>query len=556
MNTDISVRDLSVSFGNHEVAHGVSFDLTSGRITALVGESGSGKTVSAMALPRLEAPGARVSGGARVAGPGLEVNLLAEDADLHLIRGGLIGTVFQEPATAFNPLFTIGDQIAESWRPPSHTHASHQTTRRVVADQLRAAGLTDTDRIARSYPHQLSGGQLQRAMIAMAVINTPALLIADEPTTSLDVTVQKGILDLIRSLATDSGIAVLLITHDMGIVAEVADDVHVMHDGRIVEHGAVEEVFHHPQDDYTRALLAAVPRLPDSAAEAAFLRGPHVMTEQDSSSASQAGPAVVRVDGLAVAYGRRSPVVEGIAFTAVAGQTVALVGESGSGKTTVARAVSGQLAPAAGTVEIEGETLSDTHRRASRSLLARIGYVFQDNASALNPRRTIGWSIAEPLSVATPEDASSAPTRAEISKRVVELLEQVELPASYAQRYPHQLSGGQRQRVGIARALALSPHLVIADEPTSSLDVTVQDRILTLVERLQEELGFACLFISHDLAVVARIADEVCVMHTGRIVERGTPAQVLIDPQDPYTRELVAASPKLDLSVGGGRDLR
>ncbi|PZF43703.1 MULTISPECIES: ABC transporter ATP-binding protein [unclassified Curtobacterium] len=562
----LQVEGLRVAFGDAEpVVRDVSFDLTPGRVLALVGESGSGKSVSAMSVLGLLPPQASVSGSARFRGEEL---IGAPVETVRAVRGAGIGVVFQEPMNSFTPVLSIGTQIAEAVR--AHpTGLDRAGVRARVDELLRDAGLTDPERIRKAYPHELSGGQLQRAMIAMALAGDPVALFADEPTTALDVTVQAGILDLLRRLGRERSLAVLLITHDMGVVADVADDLLVLRRGDPVEHGTVAEVFAHPTADYTRELLAAVPSLearPASAAPAADpdaragdpgsraqrqLTAPGarevspsaktaaVTGEADASRASRS--LVARLRDVAVRYSRRGgPTVSGIDLDLHAGETVGLVGESGSGKSTIGRALAGLVPVVAGSVEVDGSDLRTARGRRLRELRSRVGIVFQDPASSLNPRQTIGWSIAEPLLV---HGTDSAVGRAE---RVRELLTAVQLDPTWAERFPHQLSGGQRQRVAVARALALRPALVIADEPTSALDVTVQAAVLDLLAGLQREFGFGMLLISHDLAVVRQLADRVIVLRDGRIVERGSTDAVLDDPQQDYTRMLLAAAPVAD----------
>ncbi|MBT1160753.1 ABC transporter ATP-binding protein [Bifidobacterium sp. SO1] len=559
----VTVDGLTVSFDGRDVTHGVSLKLFPGRITALVGESGSGKSVSAMALPRLDPSVASVRGRALIGDPsasGGDIDLLAADAPLQRIRGELIGTVFQEPSTAFNPVFTLGMQVAESLKYHQKNLSAAERKRKVL-EQLREVGLEDAERVWSSYPHELSGGQLQRVMIAMAIINRPKVLIADEPTTALDVTTQQAILKLISSLARELDLAVLLITHDMGVVWQAAQDVYVMHDGVIVEQGSVEHVFRAPADDYTKMLLAAVPRLhvddddADGDGSDGGFRGEGVARvgervagagapadEQSEESAALAGgETIASLNDVAVSYRHGKAAVEHISFDLVAGRTRALVGESGAGKTTIAKVISGQLAPSGGSVLIAGQDLAKAHGRRKREILSHMGYVFQDSGSALNPRKTVAWSISEPMSV------QGGFSEADKRRRVAELLDQVELPADAADRFPHQLSGGQRQRVGIARALALNPSLLIADEPTSSLDVTVQRKVLDLLRRLQLEHGFACLFITHDLGIVQEVSDVITVLRHGHIVESGVTGHVLRHPEADYTRTLLAASPKIEL---------
>ncbi|PZE27450.1 ABC transporter ATP-binding protein [Curtobacterium sp. MCLR17_042] len=562
----LQVEGLRVAFGDAEpVVRDVSFDLTPGRVLALVGESGSGKSVSAMSVLGLLPPQASVSGSARFRGEEL---IGAPVETVRAVRGAGIGVVFQEPMNSFTPVLSIGTQIAEAVR--AHpTGLDRAGVRARVDELLRDAGLTDPERIRKAYPHELSGGQLQRAMIAMALAGDPVALFADEPTTALDVTVQAGILDLLRRLGRERSLAVLLITHDMGVVADVADDLLVLRRGDPVEHGTVAEVFAHPTADYTRELLAAVPSLEARPGSAAPAAGPDaragepssraqrqltapgarevspsaktaaVTDEADASRASR--PLVARLRDVAVRYSRRGgPTVSGIDLDLHAGETVGLVGESGSGKSTIGRALAGLVPVVAGSVEVDGSDLRTARGRRLRELRSRVGIVFQDPASSLNPRQTIGWSIAEPLLV---HGTDSAADRAE---RVRELLTAVQLDPTWAERFPHQLSGGQRQRVAVARALALRPALVIADEPTSALDVTVQAAVLDLLAGLQREFGFGMLLISHDLAVVRQLADQVIVLRDGRIVERGSTDAVLDDPQQDYTRMLLAAAPVAD----------
>ncbi|PZE65613.1 glutathione ABC transporter ATP-binding protein [Curtobacterium sp. MCPF17_018] len=556
----LQVEGLRVAFGDAEpVVRDVSFDLTPGRVLALVGESGSGKSVSAMSVLGLLPPQASVSGSARFRGEEL---IGAAVETVRAVRGAGIGVVFQEPMNSFTPVLSIGTQIAEAVR--AHpTGLDRAGVRARVDELLRDAGLTDPERIRKAYPHELSGGQLQRAMIAMALAGDPVALFADEPTTALDVTVQAGILDLLRRLGRERSLAVLLITHDMGVVADVADDLLVLRRGDPVEHGTVAEVFAHPTADYTRELLAAVPSLEARPASDEPLAstetrpaGQDAASEgRDLSAAAslgraQAGPAaasrasrqsVARLRDVAVRYSRRGgPTVSGIDLDLHAGETVGLVGESGSGKSTIGRALAGLVPVVAGSVEVDGSDLRTARGRRLRELRSRVGIVFQDPASSLNPRQTIGWSIAEPLLV---HGNDAAADRAE---RVRELLTAVQLDPTWAERFPHQLSGGQRQRVAVARALALRPALVIADEPTSALDVTVQAAVLDLLAGLQREFGFGMLLISHDLAVVRQLADQVIVLRDGRVVERGSTDAVLDDPQQDYTRMLLAAAPVAD----------
>jgi peptide/nickel transport system ATP-binding protein len=538
--TDLTIAfDTEAGHSARPVVDGISFELHRGRTLALVGESGSGKSVTAMSLLGLLPGNARVSGSIHL---GADELVGASTPLLREVRGGRIGTIFQEPMNAFNPVLTIGWQIEEALkahRSERRAAAAARPRERVVT-LLESVGIPDPERVRRAYPHQLSGGQLQRAMIAMALSSNPDVLIADEPTTALDVTVQAGILELLRSVIERFGTAILLITHDMGVVADLADDVAVMRHGRIVEHAPVVELFATPQAEYTRALLEAVPTL-----GSLELGSPVDATgaQEPTGPAAEDAPAA-EVTDLVIDYGVRRaksrPAVDGVSLRIDAGRIVGLVGESGSGKSTIGRALAGLVSPASGVVRVAGADLARASRRELRRARASIGYVFQDPASSLNPRASIGESIAEPLRLHSSLDG---PAR---RRRVVELLDAVQLPRDAADRFQHELSGGQRQRVAIARAIALTPALLIADEPTSALDVSVQARVLDLLRELQRGLGFACLFISHDLAVVADLVDEVAVMHEGRIVERGSVDDVLRRPADPYTQRLLAAAPVAD----------
>jgi peptide/nickel transport system ATP-binding protein len=520
---------LRVSFGGAEpVVDGVSFTLTPGRVLALVGESGSGKSVSAMGLLGLLPSTATLTGSAIFRGQEL---IGASDEVLRQVRGAGIGVVFQEPMASFTPVLRIGTQIAEAVRAhPSGLDRDAVNAR--VHDLLTAAGISDPERISRAYPHELSGGQLQRAMIAQALAGDPVALIADEPTTALDVTVQAGILELLRTLCRERSLAVLLITHDMGVVADVADDVLVMRHGRMVEQQSAVSLFAAPEAAYTRELLAAVPVLET---------GDELEARGATGASGASRPVVAELRDVAIRYARRGdPTVSGIDLVLRAGETVGLVGESGSGKSTIGRALAGLVPVVHGSVTLDGVDLATARGRRLRDLRSRIGLVFQDPASSLNPRATVGRSIAEPLVLHS--DLDQAAQR----RRVLELLRAVQLDPSFAERYPHELSGGQRQRVAVARALALRPSLVIADEPTSALDVTVQAAVLDLLRELQTEFGFACLLVSHDLAVVRSLASEVVVLRNGRIVERGATDRVLSAPTEQYTRMLLAAAPVAD----------
>ena len=539
----LSIDDLRISFAApgsgadaQEVVHGISLELMPGRVLGLVGESGSGKSVTAMAVLGLLPPTARLSGSVRLAGE----ELIGAPVDrLRRARGGEIGMIFQEPMSALNPVFRIGFQIAEAIRQHQPQIGRRAADTRVL-ELLSLVGVPEPARIAASYPHEVSGGQLQRAMIAMAISNDPLALIADEPTTALDVTVQAQILSLIRDLKDRLGTAVLLITHDMGVVADVADDVSVMRDGEIIESAPATELYRNPGADYTRRLLAAVPRLDSLViAERQPDRDPsHPPTEDPAVPAAELTGLDIRYRGRGLGAGLLAS--HNVSLTIGRGETVGLVGESGSGKSTVGRALAGLITPAAGTVRIDGTDIFRLRGRPLRQLRTRIGMVFQDPASSLNPRHTVGRSIGEPLRLHSHLDQGGR------QREVARLLDAVRLGPGFAGRFPHELSGGQRQRVAIARALSMRPSLLIADEPTSALDVSVQDQILRLLTELRVELGFACLFISHDLAVVAEVTSRVAVMRNGEVVETGPSGRVLQQPQDPYTQRLLAAVPVPD----------
>ena len=554
----------------------INLDLIKGQVLALVGESGSGKSVTAMGALGLLSANALVSGSAVLDCCRQNQELVGAAREiLDQVRGEHVGVIFQEPTTALDPLFTIGDQIAEAiaihgeGKRKRTTARQRRAVRTQVLNALSRAGLggdqRETERIADSYPHQLSGGQLQRACIALATANHPSVLIADEPTTALDVTVQAEILDLLRQLASE-GVAVLLITHDMGVVADVADAVAVMRHGRIIERGDVRTIFASPSHDYTRQLLAAVPRLnslrggagggTDTGAGVAAVSGAGLakVAAVNSDAAASEGDGVasrvgdsaqplVHIENLDVVYrnGRRQVhAVRGVSFDIARGQVLGLVGESGSGKSTIAGTLTGLVPIHSGSVQVDGLEVAGASGRKLRGVRSQTGIVFQNPASSLNPRRSVGASIGQPLQLHTNL------TNAQRRQRVNELLEAVRLPASMAQRYPHEMSGGQRQRVAIARALALQPKLLIADEPTSALDVSVQAVVLELLANLQHELGFACLFVSHDLAVVEQVASQVVVLRQGQVVEAGKTTKVLSAPSDPYTQALVAAVPVPD----------
>ncbi len=524
----LSLRDLSVDFrtdtGTVHAVRGISFDVAPGEVVAVVGESGSGKSVSSRAMLGLLPPTASVTGSARLR----EDELLGKSAnELRPIRGDQVSMVFQEPSTALNPVYSVGWQLIEGIR--AHSDISKKDARARAIELLELVGIPDPEHRVDYYPHQLSGGQKQRVVIAMAISCDPDVIIADEPTTALDVTVQAAILELLLELRERLGTAIILITHNMGVVADMADRVVVMYRGTIVEEAPARALFATPRHPYTRLLLDAVPHLGRE-------HGPQPIEDAE---------VVLAVDDLVVEFAGRlgQPsfvAVDHVSFEVGRGEVLGLVGESGSGKTTVGRAAVGLQQPTSGSIAVSGTTISGLSEAKLRPHRARFGFVFQDPAASLNPRMSIGDCIAEPLHVQTSlEDR-------EIDAKVRELLESVELSAHHASRFPHELSGGQRQRVSLARALALDPDLLIADEPTSALDVSVQARVLELFTELQHRLRFACLFISHDLAVVDSLANRVAVMQNGTLVEIGPREQVLGSPRESYTQRLIAAVPVPD----------
>jgi peptide/nickel transport system ATP-binding protein len=550
----LSVRDLRIVFGAGPSAttavDGASWDLGRGEVLAVVGESGSGKSVTALSLLGLLPRSAHVTGHADLAGHG---DLLALSGEpLRRLRGAVVSMVFQDPGSTLNPVLTIGDQLAEAVR-VHRPGTSRAAARARALELLETVRLPDPASRVRAYPHQLSGGQLQRVVIAMALADEPAVVVADEPTTALDVTVQADVLDLLRDLTVRRGTSVVLITHDMGVVADLADRVVVLRHGEVVETGTVREVLRSPRAEYTRELLAAVPQLPAAHLDTEVVSGErdHRAVPDDPARSSLPGTdpggevPVLDVRGVSVTYGGRwrqegLRALDGVDLRIGAGRVLGLVGESGSGKSTLAGVVNGLVRPAQGSVRISGVDPTTLRGKALRAVRARVGVVFQNPYSSLDPRASVADSVAEPLLLHT-----DAPPR-EVRDRVAGLLDAVALPAGSGDRFPHELSGGQRQRVAIARAIALGPDLLIADEPTSALDVSVQARVLDLLADLRGRFGFACLFITHDLAVVGQVADRIAVLHRGRVVEEGPAEAVLTRPMHPYTRRLVAAAPVTD----------
>ncbi|MFT3943770.1 MAG: ABC transporter ATP-binding protein [Ancrocorticia sp.] len=535
---DLRVRFTGSARGSaREAVAGVSLEVHDGEIVAVVGESGSGKSVTALSILGLLPTTANVSGSVRFRG---EEIVGADLTTLRGIRGRLVSMVFQDPMASLDPVFSIGYQVGQAIK--RHRPGLSRSERRdAVVDLLEKVGIPRAGERLREYPHQFSGGQLQRIIIAIALAAEPALILADEPTTALDVTVQQEILDLLRRINRDLGTSILLITHDMGVVADIADRVIVMRSGAVVEEAPTETLFSSPTCEYTRALLDAVPTGEGGAGTAPSGKG-------------GAGVApVIEVRNLRVNYrtrfARTPDVVKDVSFAIREGEMLGLVGESGSGKSSIGRSLIGLAPVTGGSIHLDGTDLAAAKAAEQRRARTRIGVVFQNPANSLNPRLTIGESIAEPLRMvqrAGREREVGRASRAEREKEVGRLLDEVALPAAWSGRYPHELSGGEKQRVAIARALALSPRLLIADEPTSALDVSVQAEVLDLLRRLQAENHFACLFISHDLFVVQSLCQNVVVLRGGQAVEQGESLRVLREPAEEYTRRLVLSAPVAD----------
>ncbi len=555
----LSVEGLSVAFGSAHVVENLSFAVHAGRTLAIVGESGSGKSITALSIMRLaEGLGATMaSGRIRFSGRDGAVDLLdLPQKQMRGIRGKDVAMIFQEPMTSLDPVFTVGDQIAEALM--LHEGMTRAEALAEAEKLLEKVRMPDARDLLARYPHQLSGGMRQRVMIAMALACRPRLLIADEPTTALDVTIQAQILGLIADLQRELGMAVVFITHDMGVVAEIADDVVVMRHGRMVETGPVGEIFANPQAPYTRALLAAVPKLGSMAGEPLPRRLPLLSPETGAEIAAPEAQDTARVDEPPLLSVRdlvtrfdvkrtlfgtvthRVHAVEKVSFDIRQGETLALVGESGSGKSTIGRTIQQLQAPTSGEIAFAGRKVSEMSAAERHALRQQIQYIFQDPYASLDPRKTVGFSIAEPIRVHRLLEGKA------VAARVAELLEAVGLPPEHAKRYPHEFSGGQRQRICIARALACNPRLIIADEALSALDVSVQAQIVNLFMELQERHGLSYLFISHDMSVVERISHRVAVLYLGQVVELGSRTQVFETPAHPYTRRLLSAVPSAD----------
>ena len=527
----VDIRNLDVTFstdaGDVVAVKDVSLDVRAGEVLAIVGESGSGKTVTARTILGLLPETATTRGAVILGG----TDIIGLDYKrLRGVRGTEAAMIFQEPSTALNPVYTVGWQLAEGLR--AHGNYSKSQAKARAIEMLGRVGIPDPARRVNDYPHQFSGGQKQRVVIAMALALDPTVIVADEPTTALDVTVQAEILDLLRKLRDETGTAIVLITHNMGVVADLADRVAVMYNGEIVETAPVQELFSAPKHEYTKRLLAAVPRLEIADRILAPVEGPP--------------QTIVAADNLVIEYPGRFGrpafrAVDEVSFTIAPGEVVGLVGESGSGKTTIGRAIAGLTPVAGGSLRVLGAEMLGIKEREFRPHRKDLGFVFQDPATSFNPLLTIAQCVAEPLIV-----HKLAKNPVEARDKVDELLEAVQLPAAFGDRFPHELSGGQRQRASLARALALDPKLLIADEPTSALDVSVQARVLDLFGEIQGKFGFATLFITHDLAVVDLLAHRVVVLHLGRIAEQGTTAQVLGSPKDDYTKKLIASLPVPD----------
>jgi peptide/nickel transport system ATP-binding protein len=547
----LSVSDLEIAVGDKPIVHGASFSVSRGEVVAIVGESGAGKSMTAMAIPALLPPGTTREGSILFEGTEL---ITKSEGDLRRYRGSEIACVYQEPMTALNPLHTVGDFLDEA----IGAHESKTSARRREPQELlELVGLGGFDDLLRRYPHQLSGGQRQRIMAAGAVAWEPKLLIADEPTTALDVTTQRNLLAMFRDLVRRERMGMIFVTHDMGVVADIADSVVVMRHGKVVEAGDVYSTFENPQHEYTRSLLAAARALHGAesapvADEGADAGHEGTATSPQPLAEDGADDIALRVRDLVVEYKRsglrkprseenRRAAVQSANLTVARGETLGIVGESGSGKSTIARAILGLAPVTGGSVELAGVELVGLKRRHRRRALSRLGVVFQDPTSSLDPSLPLWRVVTEPLW----RSGTVRDTR-ELRRRARELLADVDLDPTWIERRRHELSGGQRQRVAIARAISHRPDVLIADEPTSALDVTVQVTVLELLARLQREHDFACIFISHDLYVVSTISDRVLVMKDGQVVENGPTDQVIHDPENEYTRTLLGAIPVPD----------
>ena len=572
MSPLVEIKNLSISFTSgeevFEAVKNITFTVNRGEIVGIAGESGSGKSVTCLSIPRLlPSPPARYDTGQILfsLNDNAPVDMLRVDTrTLSEIRGGEVGVIFQEPMSSLNPVFTCGHQVIESVL--LHNNPDRKLAHEKTIDLFRSVKLPDPEAMFNRYPHQLSGGQKQRVMIAMAMSGNPSLLICDEPTTALDVTVQKSIIELIREIQSSTGMGVIFITHDLGVISEIAHRVIIMHKGLIVEQGNVRQVFDSPGHPYTKALLACRPglypkgtRLPVVGDFMSNSDDPLNMpvispstVDEGSRLAPQPVPAgeLIKVQDLKVWFPARktfsgrvldySRAVDGVSFSIYKGETLGLVGESGCGKTTIGRAILGLVRPQAGKIVFNDQDITAIDGRALNSLRTRMQIIFQDPFSSLNPSLTIGSAIAEPLLVHHEERGKKL-----IREEVIQLLEKVNLRADHYHRYPHEFSGGQRQRIVIARALALRPEFIVCDESVSALDVSIQAQVLNLLNDLKAEFGFTSLFISHDLSVIRYISDRILVMRKGLIEESGTPDSIYRNPKSAYTRKLLESVPKL-----------
>ncbi|MAQ84228.1 MAG: ABC transporter ATP-binding protein [Maritimibacter sp.] len=546
----IQIENLNVGFnvrqGMLDVLHGISFDLHRGKTTCVVGESGSGKSVTARTILNMVPRPGVINGGRILFNPvgGDTIELTALDPrgrEIRSIRGGRVGMIFQEPMSSLSPVHTIGSQIVEAIR--LHRDVPKKEAKQMAVDSLRQVEIPNPEKAVDRYAFEFSGGMRQRAMIAMALACRPEVLIADEPTTALDVTTQAEILDLMKKLQEELGMAIMFITHDMGVVAEIADEVVVMERGHVVEVGDCDRIFNAPQHPYTQKLLGAVKRLEEPAAAKVRPAGD--------------APEILKVRDLQLHFEKRegfmqrvtdvTRAVDGISFDLKKGEALGIVGESGSGKTTVGRCIARVYDPQGGSVDYDGRDLVHAGKEELRRSRQQIRMIFQDPFASLNPRMTVKQLIAEPLIV------NGVAQGAELDARVAKLLTEVGLDPGMMERYPHAFSGGQRQRIVVARAIALEPRLVIADEPTSALDVSIRTQVLDLLLKLQAEMGLSFIFISHDMAVIRYFCDRVAVMYRGKIVEIGETEQIITDPQHPYTKALLSSVPISDPALRGTR---
>ena len=555
MSTLLSVNNLNIEahtrMGVVRVVKDLSFSIRQGETLGVVGESGCGKTVTALSIMKLLPKETLKISSGNIIFNNKAINNLS-DSELEKIRGNEISMIFQEPMTSLNPLFTVGEQVAEVVR--RHKNVSKERAWKRAIELLDLVKIANPDKKVSDYPFQLSGGQRQRVMIAVALACEPKILIADEPTTALDVTIQAEILALINRLKDETGTAVMFITHDMAVVAQMADRVIVLYPGEKVEEGTVHEIFNNPKHEYTKSLLAAVPKLGEMASRK-YPEPMRLMGEGDTQIIEPiigTGEPILSVKKLVTRYSIRGGLfqrikakvhaVEDISFTIMKGKTLSLVGESGCGKSTVGRSLIRLVEPASGEVYLDGQNILDLTLKDVRDARSKIQMVFQDPFASLNPQRPLFDQVAEPLR------NYGIFKLEELQKRIGDLFDRVKLPQSFMKRYPHQLSGGQRQRIAIARALALNPKVIIADEPVSALDVSVQAQVLNLMMELQVDLGLSFLFISHDMAVVERVSHDVGVMYLGRLVEIGPRQAIFRNPHHPYTKDLLKAVPIADPS--------